>query len=147
MSKLVAVALEENQRQRDVLEELSKLLAGGPGIGDVLRDLYNYWNDLWPHEGDYVFNFAKDAPNMKRLVKMLTVEELKQRMLIYLKCRDEFYHAKKHPFPMFVATVNNWAGNRAGDDSFNVPVVGCLHSPPCRSDQDHTRKRQQEIAQ
>jgi hypothetical protein len=142
--KLLNLALEENKKQAALLEELGALLAGKPGVGDLLKEFYNYWNELWPHQGDYAFAFERDAPQLKRLFKMLGPDEVKARALRYLKERDPFYFDKRHPFALFVATINNWAGTAA--DTTDTPVVGCLHSPACRSDQEHTRRRQTDMA-
>lgn len=144
MQKIVAMLKQRHEEDGALIDELERLAGGGRGIGEILKELYAYWIELWPH-GTYVFKFEQDAPNMKRLVRNLGDEELKRRMFRYLKCSDEFYAGKKHPFAMFVATINSWAGSdRRIDDVVEAPV-GCTHQPPCRSDVEHTRKRGQEL--
>lgn len=148
MVKLVTHMREQHRNLGALIDEFDALLAGKAGTGEQLRELYNFWNVLWcaQHGSDYVFTFQKDAPQMKRLLKMLGVDELKHRITNYLKTREPFYFDKKHPFGMFVATINSWAGGNA-DDELELDAVGCNHTPRCKSDQEHTRRRRDDMLQ
>ncbi len=141
MQKIIALLKTRHDEDGALIEELERLAGGGRGIGEIMKDCYAHWNALWPH-GTYVFKFDKDAPQMKRLIRQLGGTELQQRMLNYLKSRDPYYAEKKHPFPLFVATVNAWANDSLRPEDLPIPV-GCTHQPPCHDDVEHTRKKQQ----
>jgi len=78
---------------------------------------------------------------MKRLLKMLEVEEIEGRMWRYLQNNDPFFAKNRHTFGLFVASVNQFA--QAASD-VEVPV-GCFHVPPCKDDVEHTRRRQRDV--
>lgn len=142
MQKIIALLKSRHDEDGALIEELERLAGGGRGIGEIMKDSYAHWIALWPH-GTYVFKFDKDAPQMKRLIRQLGGTELQARMLRYLKDQDPFYVEKKHPFQMFVSTINKWAGSTDATALGPTPV-GCTHTPPCRDDQEHTRKKMRE---
>lgn len=144
MQKIVALLKQRHNENSALIDELERLAGGGPGIGEMLQEFYAHWIALWPH-GVYSFNFTKDAPHCKRFIRELGLEELKHRAHRYLKCDDPFYVSKKHPFPMFVATINTWAAGDAAADLELAPApVGCKHQPPCKDDVEHTKRYQRE---
>ena len=143
IQKIVALLEQRHKENGALIDEIKRLAGGGPGIGEILKEFYAYWIELWPH-GTYVFTYEKDAPHVKRFVRELGVEELWARALRYLKSTDPFYAEKKHPFPMFVATINKWAAP-AQELELAAPPTGCTHKPPCKDDVAHTKKRQAEM--
>lgn len=143
MQKIIALLKTRHDEDGALIAELERLAGGGPGIGEILKECYDRWLELWPH-GTYVFVFTKDAPQMKRLVRELGKQDVLERMFRYLTCREPFYADKKHPFPMFVATINKW-GSIPGEIVFQAAPIGCRHTPPCHSDVEHTRLKQQEL--
>lgn len=142
MQKIIALLKTRHEEDGALIDELERLAGGGRGIGEILKELYAYWNELWSieHGGSYVFVFAQDAPQMKRLYRELGLEELQARIYNYIKDRDEWLVKNKHPFKVFVAQSNRHASGRAVVDGNALPPVGCKHKPPCRSDQEHTQK-------
>jgi hypothetical protein len=144
MLKIIALLKTRHEEDGALIDELERLAGGDLGIGEILKLLYEHWDVLWSqeHGGHYVFKFTEDTPNMKRLFRQLGLEELKARMANYLKDRGEWVMKHKHPFSAFVKTNNSYASAKsaAGDEAV-VPPVDCKHKPPCRSDQEHTRKK------
>lgn len=111
MKTLQAALVEVQEKARAIVEEMGNLLGGGPGIGEQLKRFQAHYSECWHvrYRSAYSFTFAKDVPQMKRLIKQLGIEELERRALNY--CRDgEAYLVKaRHPFALFVARVNSYA--------------------------------------
>jgi hypothetical protein len=85
---------------------------------------------------------------MKRLVRMIGVDELKARFVRYVKNDDPFYVKARHPFGLFVSSVNTHAAQGQAAEDLELSAAApadCRHSPPCRSDVEHTRRRQQDL--
>lgn len=130
-------------------DEVTALLAGDASIGDVLKRVEKHFDTAWAvryapgQVGRYIWNYGKDRPQWKRLIKMLGVEELERRVLNYMRDGDDFYVRARHPFALFITNVNRFASEQqARDFELQAPiVVDCRHQPPCTSDQEHTRKR------
>lgn len=134
--KLLGMAMELHEKQGEILAEVNDLLGGGAGIGAKLKRLYASFGEVWAqgYAGQvYVFNFTKDAPAMKRLVKTMSVEELEARMATFIACREEFIVRARHSFPMFVATINQHAG---------IPVA---EIDPLEADARATQQRRRDV--
>lgn len=151
IGKLVEVLRDLQAKTYEVTEEMQRLLAGEAGIGDRLKQVETAWRAAWSsrYHGDYVFTFAKDRPQIKRLLKTFTAEDLQVRMLNYIRNDDRYFVERRHPFGLFVSTINQHAP--AGDPDFGLEAadefrpIGCKHEPPCRNDQQHTQKRMSEL--
>lgn len=150
MVKLVTQMRVEHDRLGALIEEFDNLLAGKASTGELLKGLYATWSELWEsrHRSKYAWAMERDAPNMKKLLKLLGVDELEAKMVSYIKNEDPYYAERRHPFGLFVSSINSHRGlaTRRFDD--DAPVVsGCLHSPPCTSDQQHTKRRNLEMSE
>jgi hypothetical protein len=148
IQKLFALLKQRHDEDGALLEELERLIGGGPGIGELMKGRYAAWNEAWSltHSGTYVFNFTVDAPQMKRLIRELGVEELDARMVNYMRDRDEWLMRNKHPFGAFVKQNNRYAtSQQEWPPAAVVPPTGCKHQPPCRSDQAHTKRLNAEV--
>ncbi len=148
MVKLVTHMREQHDNLGALINEFDNLLAGKPSSGELLKQLYAHWDALWltRWRTKHVWKMDKDAPNMKRLLKMLGFDELAARMHSYIKSDEPYYVDKKHPFALFVTGINGYTGlQRPADQLEAPPVAGCLHSPPCTTDQQHTRRRQADM--
>lgn len=142
----------EHDRASGILEELEILLQGGVGIAEKLKEAEGVYVELYSarYRGTYVWQYAKDRPQMKRLIKLLGMEELKARMARYIQNTDTFFTSRRHPFGLFVSTIVQHA--RANDQPLagelaldGGAVADCKHVPPCQSDQEHTRRRSAEM--
>lgn len=115
LTKLVEAERVLLEQINDIVEEKRRLLSGEPGIGDKLRRLEIHFDSVWclrytPGEvGCYVWSFGKDRAQLKRIVKILSVEEIELRMTNYIKSEEQFYARARHPFQMFVASINSHA--------------------------------------
>lgn len=137
--------LEELDAQRaEVLAELGKILRGDATIGDLTKQAFAIYSDLWQlrYGKGYAFAYDKETPTMKRLVKLLGIEELGARMGRFLASHDPFFVKASHGFNVFVATVNQHAvaSNDLGLlDGMDEPApADCRHTPPCVSESSHT---------
>lgn len=114
MKKLISLQIklaEIGEQQQAIVDEMGKLLAGGPGVGALLKQLEGYFSTCWRvrYSTDYAFTFSKDVPHLKRLIRLLGVEELERRMLNYCRDGDGFLVKARHPFGIFVSRVNDYA--------------------------------------
>ena len=115
LAKLIAKLGELRAQETEILEEVDRLLKGHAGIGELLKRLYAHFDRVWSvrySSGQtkyYVWSYAKDASQMKRLIKMLGVEEIERRMIAYLKNDDPFFVRARHSFGLFVSTINSHA--------------------------------------
>lgn len=111
LTKLHEKWFELAEQMAAINDEIKNLLAGGPGIGEILKRLQRHYSECWAvrYRGDYLFEFKKDVPNLKRLIKNLGVEEVELRMLRYLRNEDPYFMKGRHSFGLFVATINQHA--------------------------------------
>lgn len=111
LGTLHAKLLEIQEQERAIVDEIGKLLAGGPGVGAVLKRLEGHFSECWKvrYRAPYVFTYAKDVPQLKRLIRTLEVEEIERRMLEFLRRDDAFYLKARHSFGVFVHSVNDLA--------------------------------------
>lgn len=147
-AKLLTAAKDLHDKMSDVLVEMDAILGGGVGIGAKLQQVEIAWQAAWSsrYHGDYVFQFQKDRPQWKRLLKTFTPADLQVRILGYIQDDDPFYVQRRHPLGIFWQAVNKYAPvNGSGFDLEAPTVADCHHQPRCRSDQDHTRKKQAEM--
>lgn len=153
--KLLDALDEVHRQQRALIDELRRTIGGGVPMGQLLKQSEKRFADLWSgrYPGEYVWSWAKDRPQMKRLITKLGLEELDRRMVNYLRSSDDFFKARRHPFGLFVSTINQHAAKGvepaddltlAGGDE-NGAVADCKHAPPCKSDTEHTRRRNAEM--
>lgn len=109
--KLHETLLELQLKEQAIVDEMGKLLSGGPGIGALLKRLETHFSECWQvrYRGPYAFTFIKDRPQMKRLIGLVGVEELENRMLRYMRNDDPFFVRTRHSFGAFVTSVNQHA--------------------------------------
>jgi hypothetical protein len=153
-AKLIELAKDLLAKQHDIMLEVDELLGGRAGIGEQMKDLERAFDAAWcaryaPGQfGRYVWAYAKDRPQMKRLLRTLAIDELKLRILHYIKDDDHFYVKARHPFGLFVSSINRHTAESeppAFALSSDARPVACVHVPACKSDQEHTRRRNEEM--
>ncbi len=152
LERLLGKATELYDQLGDVLEEFDEVLGGGAGIGAKLKRVYEEFGHAWGTRyanGDpkaYVWNMRVDAPNAKRIIKAVGVDEVIARIPRFV--RDDFdpLLRARHPFAWFVKAINQYAEKSAagvGDlelDAAPAPA-DCRHTPRCKSDAEHTSRR------
>lgn len=153
--KLLELAYQKFSEGDELLAEARALLEGQPGIGDKLKAVERAFDAAWcaryapGQHGRYVWQYVKDRPQMKRLLKSLTVEQLEERMLNYIRDEDAFYIKARHSFGLFVSSINRWASE--GDAPAEMQLepgarpFACVHVPACKSDAEHTARRNREL--
>lgn len=138
---------------RSINDEIDTVLRGGPSIGVILKRLYEAYDRAWcvryatGKADQYRFNHTIDTPALKALVKTIGVEELELRFVAYLADEDPFYRRERHPFSLFVRNVNRYVSEGGmlplTDDA--PTVADCKHAPACKSDQEHTRRKMEDM--
>ncbi len=131
-------------------DDLEALLHGEDTTGQQIGQLIKAWDEQWSlkHAGKkYIHTRAIAAGGFKRLLAELESGDIRARMVQYLDSRDPFYVTSRHALNLFFASVNKFAGTGGNDDAefLTAPVADCSHSPRCKSAQEHTRKRSQEM--
>lgn len=145
---LLSLLKDNHDKSAAIIEEVNQLLGGGVGIAAQIKDVQHAFHEAWTHRyrGQYVWRHAVDIPHIKRLIKMLGVEEVKTRVVNYLRNEDPFIGRSRHPFGLFVSGINSYANEGPGGElELESPAVGCSHVPPCKSDSDHTRRKSAEL--
>lgn len=125
-------------RAHDHLLAMEQLLEGS----DPVREVCDFWQQHWgaKYRSDYLWSYAKDKAQIKRLLKNMGLADLKARIVAYLSSEEDFPVRHKHPFGVFVSTINSYGGK------IKPRPFGCRHDPPCADDVEHTRRRQAAVS-
>lgn len=131
--------LEKALQEIDVLTK-----ACGPTVSSQLTRLFETWSALWfgRYRDRYVFSGAKDGAQFKRLLQILPVEDIEQRLRRYISTDDNFLVQNRHALNLFFARVNAYS---ALDAEPEFLVIGCTHAPRCRTEAEHTRISVREV--
>lgn len=144
-------ALREQQaRGYELLEEIGKVLDGGPGIGDTMKRLEHTLSQIWAarYGSPYLWNYKQDRPQIKRLLRTLSPEDIGTRWATYVRDGDAFYVRARHGFGLFSSQVNRFAGEPVRELELEADApADCKHTPRCQSDQEHTRRKSNEMRQ
>ncbi len=145
--KLLEALADLRSRENMLLEEVAALMGGGAGIGARLKMAEGAFAAAWSqrYAGAYVWSYAKDRTLLKGLLGKMVDGEILDRMVAYIKDDDQFLVRARHPFGLFVSSVNRYAAApRDVLDLLEAPA-DCKHDPPCRDDQEHTRRKGAEM--
>lgn len=138
-----------HERGLALLATLEAKLEGSETLGQQMKRVSDAFGIAWRRRygRDYVFVGAKDAQAVKRLLKSLSVDEVLARIPRYVTNDDPFYGKVSHSLSMFASTINQHGADQ-GEllEGGNAPA-GCKHTPPCRSDVEHTRRSIAEMRQ
>ena len=141
--KLVVQLKQISAAATDAHLELQAILDTRPSESQnaktFLDEFVTTWQKKYPGQ-KYVVNGAKDIGSIKRLLKSLTIGELRQRRTAFFTSTDPFFKDAHHPLGLFCGAINKLGGDRERDD-IDAPVIGCTHSPACTSDQQHTQRK------
>lgn len=150
---LLAVQRELIEKLQAVNQEIDELLGGGVGIGQKLKECYAAFNEAWGSRyangsrGHYQFRFQEDTPSLKRFLKTFSVEELSRRFVAYIADADPFLVERRHPFGLFVRSINQYApAVKEPEFGLVADSFQCEHSPRCRTRAIHETKIQVEVA-
>lgn len=144
MAKLIPHFREHYEKLGMLIDEYEAIAGGGPTIGEKLKILEQRFSDLWQarYGAPYSWNFAVTRGKWKTLLRKLSVDALNDRAANYMRNDEPFYAGKKHPFELFVATINQHVG--PGENSVVQRPTGCKHDPPCGDQFTHTLRYQEE---
>lgn len=155
-NRLYVVLFELEEKRAAIIEEMGRILSGKPATNDYVKAVMTAFNIAWAkrYKSNYAWRMTEDVPNVKRLLKVLgenlesATSELYTRMHNYLRSDDPFYRQARHNFGVFVRSINDLADEAlpfTGDSEPGSAPVGCRHAPPCRTDDEHTRKKSAEM--
>jgi len=154
LAKLLAVGKDLHGKLGAVLEEIDEVIGGGAGIASQIKMFEAGFDAVWCERyargqtGRYVWRFSSDVPQIKRLLKMLGLDELKGRVIRYIANDDPFLVRARHPFGLFVSGINSYAGEGQAPAPLELEAeapIDCRHTPRCSSEQAHTRRRSAEM--
>ena len=145
--KLVDALREVQAKTFAIAEELQSLLQGEAITGDHLKMLEGIWSDEYERRygSKYMFDYKKDRPHWKRLLKAVGPEELVRRIAAYFHEADAYTQKAKHPFGLFLSRFNSLAEERSTSLPLTSLVVDCHHEPRCTSDAQHTQRRMEAV--
>ena len=131
------------------MDEVLQTVGGEASFHDVMKTLSKHFETVWSARyghSQYAWQYAKDRPQMKRLLRLMNAEEVQARMTRYLQNNDAFFTKNRHTFGLFVSTINQHAEEQhtAEFEVSDTRPMGCRHEPACRDDVAHTRKAQDE---
>jgi hypothetical protein len=148
LAKLVPIMREEIEKLSAMVEEFDSLTGGKATVGEKIRECESHWSELWAsaHGEPWVWSdYAKSRGNLKALFrKGLSVAQFKSRVSIYITGPNKYYADRKHPWGLFIQTINEHVREGGDSDLAEVPT-GCKHNPPCRDQFAHTKRRQAEL--
>lgn len=150
VTKLFDTLEELEGKATEVRGEIAKLLRGEPAIGDLLKLAMAHFAESWRirYRAPYAWRSTTDVPQMKRLIKLLGIDELKARITNFIANDEDYFKRSRHGFGLFVATVNQHAGqgtDSGGELELASAPSDCRHVPPCKSDIQHTQRLMEDM--
>src|SRR6185503_638982 len=138
LAKKLAPLLKRLEEELAVIHDTQREIAQLVASDNPVLALSLFWAQQWQakNRAAYVWNHARDKPQIKRLLKTISADDLKARMIAYLSSDDPFHARNQHNFGIFVSAINSFAGSKP-----RQRVLGCHHEPPCADDVEHTRRR------
>lgn len=74
----------------------------------LVGDFVIVWGKRYKGQTYVIANWPRELGAVKRLLKELSADELRARMVRYVASEDPFYAGARHPLPMFWAAVNKF---------------------------------------
>jgi hypothetical protein len=151
LRRLWAVRLELAEKLAAIDAEIHTVLEGEETIAQKLKRLYRAFSKAWElrYGAGYVMNFQIEGPLAKRmLTRGLTVEDIEQRAIRYIRRDDDFLRKRRHDFQLFAKMINELTDRRdmpalVDADETDPPPADCTHG--CRTGAEHTRRRNDEL--
>lgn len=145
VDKLLPALREEHEKIGALIEELEAVTGGAATIGEKIKELETHFATTWEwrYKEPYAWtDFARTRSQWKTLLRKLPMPVLVSRVTNYIHNNEPFYVDRKHPFGLFVSTINQHATAR--EHELSDTPTGCRHDPPCRDQFEHTKRRQVE---
>jgi len=144
--RLLGAFNELQTKQAEILTEIDVLIGGGVSMGSRIKQFEGAWALAWGgrYGSDYLFVPTRDKAQEKRLLKAFDLEDLVERMAVYIKNDDPFYLKNRHSFGIFVSSINAHVPP-ARATAIAVAAVDCVHVPRCASDVIHTKRKLEEM--
>lgn len=93
----------------DTIEALSMEEATPGQIAKgLVGDFIVVWGKRYKGQTYVVTNWPRELGAVKRLLKGMSADELRARLVRYVASDDPFYAGARHPLPMFWAAVNKF---------------------------------------
>jgi hypothetical protein len=133
----------QQAKSYETLEEIMQIISGDVSTHEQLTRLQKAWQEVWStrYRSRFDWKHTIDTPQAKRLLKLLTLEELEARMLRYIKNDDPFFRKVGHNFLIFARDINQFA---VESTEFTLrdseAPIGCTHTPLCKTDTEHTQR-------
>lgn len=121
------------------LDDIERKLDGHESVGQEMRKVNDAFITAWRrrYRAEYVYQGAKDATAVKRLLASLTPAEIIERMARYFASDDPFVTKTRHSLALFATTINQYIPEA-------LPLeadFSCNHTPRCASAAAHTSKK------
>lgn len=128
-----------------VNKDLAALLTGNEPQVETLKQLEQMFELCWRERynltgAKLVWNYGKDRAQWKRLLRSLDADEIMARIARYFASNDRFYIDARHPFGVFVGSINRWGVERQDTFVLGAPPADCRHRPRCATAAAHTEK-------
>jgi hypothetical protein len=130
---------QTHAKMHDQMLDLRRVLAGENPVRAALEIWAAHWQERWG--AAYTFNRQVDPAAVKRLLTKIRPADLHERMARYMRDADPFIVRNKHPLNIFIGHVNTYAATTNNEIETASGAVDCRHLPPCRNDQEHTRRK------
>ena len=136
IGKLLVQLAELQATAASITEELLQLAEGVETTSAKANRAARFFDSTWCSryapgtEVGYSWTRPRDFQNMRRLVKLLGVDEVQDRIFTFIKSDDAFYTrpGNRHAFGLFVAGINGFASpQRSGA----LSAWACPDDPPC----------------
>lgn len=138
--KLLVAQAELMLKLALITDELDAVWSGGASIGTRLKAFETVFGEVWEtrYRQKYLFVPTRDRASLKRLLLAFEDADLHARVVVYLRNGDPFYVKARHPFGLFVRSINEHVAERPVD-GMERPE-GCSCEPACASEQAHTKR-------
>ena len=142
--RLLDVAQELAEKQAAIDAEIRALITGDEGVNAKVKRLFKTFSETWEsrYGTPYVPDYKKDTNQWKRLLRLMSVDEIEARVLSFIRSDDKFYLQTSHKFGVFLVSINSLAGRPA--PTF---AAGCAHQPRCADAAVCTARKHYEVTQ
>lgn len=122
------------------LDEVERKLDGHESTGQEMKRVNEAFTRAWSrrYNAAYVYQGAKDATAVKRLLQTLTPDQIIERISRYFATDDPFVLKTRHALAVFASNINQYIPEALPLDGADF---ACSHTPRCTSAAAHTSKK------